>query len=135
MSAARPRLATVEDVQQAQAEARRRADLDSLALFLALLGIVAGVGWVLIKSGDDAFTESCRMMQARDRVGAETAAAQARRDDMVAAWHAREGRRDLARVVGQASASERRLAKTRAKFAAADCKDLKNSPAIPGDAP
>jgi hypothetical protein len=132
---ARPRLATVEDVQQAKVETHRRMDMVFGALLLLLLGIVAGVGWVLIKSGDDTFAESCRMMQARDRVGAESAAAQARRDDMVAAWHAREGRRDLARVVGQASASERRLAKTRAKFAAADCKDLKNTPAIPGDAP
>jgi hypothetical protein len=47
----------------------------------------------------------------------------------------RSQRRDLARVVGQASASERRLAETRAKSAAADCEDFEKSPAITGDAP
>lgn len=132
---ARPRLATVDDVQQAKVETHRRMDMVFGALLLLLLGVVAGVGWVLIKSGDDTFVESCRMMQVRERIGAETAAAQARRDDMVAAWHAREGRRDLARVVGQASASERRLAETRAESAAADCEDFEKSPAITGDAP
>lgn len=124
---ARPRLATVEDVQQAQAEARRRADLDMLALFLALLGVVAGVGWVLIKSGDDAFTESCRMMQARDRIGADTAAAQSRRDAAEAAWHASEGRHRLADEIMRASVAEARLASTRGGFADADCRDLQHT--------
>ena len=135
MSAARPRLATVEDVQQAQAEARRRADLAFFALFLALLGVVAGVGWVLIKSGDDAFTESCRMMQALDRIGADTAAAQARRDAAMAAWHASEGRRRLAAETSRAAAAEARLAATRGGFANSDCDDLDDPPATQGDTP
>ena len=130
MSAARPRLATVDDVQQAHAEARRRADLAFFALFLALLGVV--VGWVLIKSGDDAFTESCRMMQARDRIGADTAAAQARRDAAMAAWHASEGRHRLAAETSRASAAEARLAATRGGFANSDCDD---PPATQGDTP
>ena len=130
MSAARPRLATVEDVQQAHAEARRRADLAFFALFLALLGVV--VGWVLIKSGDDAFTESCRMMQARDRIGADTAAAQARRDAAMAAWHASEGRHRLAAETSRAAAAEARLAATRGGFANSDCDD---PPATQGDTP
>ena len=130
MSAARPRLATVEDVQQAHAEARRRADLAFFALFLALLGVVAG--WVLIKSGDDAFTESCRMMQARDRIGADTAAAQARRDAAMAAWHASEGRHRLAAETSRAAAAEARLAATRGGFANSDCDD---PPATQGDTP
>ena len=130
MSAARPRLATVEDVQQAHAEARRRADLAFFALFLALLGVV--VGWVLIKSGDDTFTESCRMMQARDRIGADTAAAQARRDAAMAAWHASEGRHRLAAETSRASATEARLAATRGGFANSDCDD---PPATQGDTP
>lgn len=130
MSAARPRLATVDDVQQAHAEARRRADLAFFALFLALLGVV--VGWVLIKSGDDAFTESCRMMQARDRIGADTAAAQARRDAAMAAWHASEGRHRLAAETSRASATEARLAATRGGFANSDCDD---PPATQGDTP
>ena len=132
MSAARPRLATVDDVQQAHAEARRRADLAFFALFLALLGVVAGVGWVLIKSGDDAFTESCRMMQARDRIGADTAAEQARRDAAMAAWHASEGRHRLAAETSRASAAEARLAATRGGFANSDCDD---PPATQGDTP
>lgn len=132
MSAARPRLATVEDVQQAHAEARRRADLAFFALFLALLGVVAGVGWVMIKSGDDAFTESCRMMQARDRIGADSAAAQARRDAAMAAWHASEGRHRLAAEISRASAAEARLATTRGGFANSDCDD---PPATQGDTP
>ena len=130
MSAARPRLATVDDVQQAHAEARRRADLAFFALFLALLGVV--VGWVLIKSGDDTFTESCRMMQARDRIGADTAAAQARRDAAMAAWHASEGRHRLAAETSRASATEARLAATRGGFANSDCDD---PPATQGDTP
>ena len=130
MSAARPRLATVDDVQQAHAEARRRADLAFFALFLALLGVV--VGWVLIKSGDDTFTESCRMMQARDRIGADTAAEQARRDAAMAAWHASEGRHRLAAETSRAAAAEARLAATRGGFANSDCDD---PPATQGDTP
>ena len=126
---ARPRLATVEDVQQAKVETRRRMDMVFGALLLLLLGIVAGVGWVLIKSGDDAFTESCRMMQARDRIGADTAAAQARRDAAMAAWHASEGRHRLAAETSRASATEARLAATRGGFANSECDD---PPATPG---
>lgn len=129
---ARPRLATVEDVQQAKVETRRRMDMVFGALLLLLLGIVAGVGWVLIKSGDDAFTESCRMMQARDRIGADTAAAQARRDAAMAAWHASEGRHRLAAETSRASATEARLAATRGGFANSDCDD---PPATQGDTP
>ena len=129
---ARPRLATVEDVQQAKVETRRRMDMVFGALLLLLLGIVAGVGWVLIKSGDDAFTESCRMMQARDRIGADTAAAQARRDAAMAAWHASEGRHRLAAETSRASATEARLAATRGGFANSECDD---PPATQGDTP
>ena len=132
---ARPRLATVEDVQQAKVETRRRMDMVFGALLLLLLGIVAGVGWVLIKSGDDAFTESCRMMQARDRIGADTAAAQARRDAAMAAWHASEGRHRLAAETSRASATEARLAATRGGFANSDCDDLDDPPATQGDTP
>lgn len=129
---ARPRLATVDDVQQAKVETRRRMDMVFGALLLLLLGVVAGVGWVLIKSGDDAFTESCRMMQARDRIGAESAAAQSRRDAAMAAWHASEGRHRLAAETSRASATEARLAATRGGFANSDCDD---PPATQGDTP
>lgn len=124
---ARPRLATVEDVHQAKVETHRRMDMVFGALLLLLLGIVAGVGWVLIKSGDDTFAESCRMMQARDRVGAETAAAQSRRDAAAAAWHASEGRHRLADEIMRASVEEARLASTRGGFADSDCRDLRHT--------
>lgn len=122
---ARPRLATVEDVQQAKVETHRRMDMVFGALLLLLLGVVAGVGWVLIKSGDDdTFVESCRMMQARDRIVAESAAAQSRRDAAAAAWHASEGRHRLADEIMRASVAEARLASTRSGFADSDCRDL-----------
>ena len=124
---ARPRLATVDDVQQAKVETHRRMDMVFGALLLLLLGIVAGVGWVLIKSGDDTFAESCRMMQARDRIGAESAAAQSRRDAAAAAWHASEGRHRLADEIMRASVAEARLASTRGGFADSDCRDLQHT--------
>ena len=126
------RLATVKDLNdaraRAEARAARRTDAMFAALFLALLGVVAGVGWVLIRSDDENFVRSCRLMQARDQVGAVTARAQARMDNDVAAWHRSEGRRALADAVQEAADGETRLAHALDQFTSADCDDMNETP-------
>lgn len=118
------RLATVKDIEDVQQESRRRTDRVFAVLFLALIGVVAGVGWVLIRAGDQQFDAACRLQKASAARGAVTARTQAHRDQTTARWHRENGRDRLADVADEAARAEFALADARATFA--------SSPGCPG---
>lgn len=121
------RLATLEDLDRA----RRRHDRAFFALLLAIIGIVAGVGLVLLVQGqrqdemrDRAAVMACQFAQDNARAGLPAARAQAARDRATAAWLTDSGHHELAARFHAAAATEDVLGASRARFTLADCRVL-----------
>ncbi len=122
-----PPLATMEDLDAA----RRRADRAFFAILISIIGVIAGVGLVMIRQGQeqDLMREQlaingCLFAQDNARAGIRAAQYQADRDRAAARWLHSQGHHDLAHRFEQAARFEGRLAASRRRFARADCRAL-----------
>ena len=119
---ARPRLATVEDVDRA----RRRSDWATAACLLALAGLFLGGSLAFWRADQERRSQAvslCEWVRVSAQRDAVTADAQYRWAQETARLWALRGEVTAANLIGQDAIQERRSASWRAQAATIDCAD------------